>query len=242
MFSAVREYFQRPDEPSPLRGRGRRVAGLFIFEFIVVVLGVLAAQLLQDWFGQLNDQRRAREVVAAFEDEARRFAMTAEFRLRTHECEVGRLARLTALTRGGRAASEVERYMPMMPMPVITRWEEQSRRGVERHFDPKVLPRYDSLLVLATMMSERQRQLENQWADFRLLDPDAGPIDPQNRATLALSAARTAGLLYAIDMNAGLVAKHVPGFKVDETKMAVIAKYEHPCAPFAARPVAQPEN
>ena len=239
MFKALREYFARPEERPPIRGRGRRLSALFLFEFVVVVLGVLAAQLLQDWFAARAEERRGREAVAAFEREAQQFATTSAFRVRTHECEAGRLRELVRLARSGSAATSEQRAMPMMPMPLITRWEEGTRTAVQRHADPELIQRYDGLLILATMMSERQRRLEDQWADFRLLDVESGPLQPEHRPTLTLAGARAMGLLYAIDMNAEIVVGNLPGFKVDEDRMKAISKVDHPCAKHAATPVAK---
>jgi hypothetical protein len=239
MFQAAREYFARPEEARPIRGRGRRLSSLFLFEFVVVVLGVLAAQLLQDWFGRRAEERRANEAVAAFEQEAQQLATTSAFRVRTHECEANRLQQLIRVARAGASATLEQRAMPLMPMPVITPWEEGTRSAVRRHAAPEVLQRFDALRVLATMMGERQRRLEDQWADFRLLDPAAGPVAPESRAALALAGARSMGLLYAIDMNAELVIGSVKGFKVEEARMQAISKLDHPCAKSAAVPVSK---
>lgn len=240
MFAALREYFSGPEEPLPRRGRGRRLAQLFAFEFIVVLLGVLTAQLLQDWFSERRDARLARAIVASFEQETKRFVTTAEYRARVHQCEMARLARLGELIRTGRPATEAERETPLMPMPVITEWSDELRQLVTRHVNAQAVGKHDAMLVLARMVSERQRQLEDQWADFLLLAPEA--LDPENKGELALAAARSSGLLSAIDMNMSFVRQYAPDVQPDGKSLERLAAMEHPCSGAAARPVAVPGN
>lgn len=234
MFRAIRDYFARPDDPLPRRGRGRRVAALFVFEFVVVLLGVLAAQLLQGWFADRGDARRAREAVVALDLEAKRFATVAEYRLRAHACETGRLARLMKIIRSGEVADEAERVTPIMPMPLVTEWSDATRAVVGRHETNRALNRYDSLRLMGQMISERQRQLENQWADFRLLAPEAR--SPDDRGALALAAARALGLLTMIDMNAAYVRQYTAKIEPDGKALAALAQMDHPCAASALVP------
>jgi hypothetical protein len=240
MFAALREYFARPEAPVGRRGRGRRLAQLFVFEFVVVLLGVLAAALLQDWFAERKDARSAQAAVAALDEETRRFADAAEYRMRAHDCETARLARLGELIRTGGTATEAERDSPLMPMPVITDWSEDTKQIVTRHVGKQAVNRYGALRLLAQMISERQRQLEDQWADFLLLRPGAG--SEANRGDLALAVARSSGLLAAIDMNAAYVRQYAPDIKPDEKQLAQLAKMDHPCAAAALKPVPPSAN
>lgn len=236
MFAALREYFSGPEEPLPRRGRGRRLVQLFAFEFVVVLLGVMAAQLLQDWFSERRDARLAYSAVRSFEEETKRFVTTAEYRLRVHECEIGRLNRLRELVRTGGAATEAERESPLMPMPVITEWSDEMRQLITRHVNPQMLNRHGALRLLAQMIAERQRQLEDQWADFLLLAPEA--LDPGNKGELALAVARSSGLLSAIDMNATFVRQYAPDVQPDSKSLERFAAMEHPCSAAASRPAA----
>ena len=120
MFKALRDYFSGAEARPPRRRRARRLVQLFAFEFVVVLLGVLAAQLLQDWYAERKDARRAQAVLAAFAGETRRFVTTAEYRDRAHACEMARLARLAELVRTGGTADEAERATPLMPSPSTT--------------------------------------------------------------------------------------------------------------------------
>ena len=236
MFAALREYFSGPEEPLPRRGRGRRLAQLFAFEFIVVLLGVLAAQLLQDWFSERRDARLAHAAVGSFDEEVKRFVTTAEYRLRVHQCEIGRLARLRELIRTGGSATEAERESPLMPMPAITEWSDEMRQLVARHVSSQALNRHGAMRILAQMISERQRQLEDQWADFRLLAPEA--LDSENKGELALAAARSSGLLSAIDMNMSFVRQYAPDVQPDSKSLERLIVMEHPCSGAASRPAA----
>jgi hypothetical protein len=231
----LREAFAASGERPPLKGRGRKLLSLFTFEFVVVVLGVFAAQVLQDWFGDRAEARRGAEAVAVLDREAERFVSTAEYRLRAHDCETKRLDRIAALVRSGASGTPEELATPLMPMPVITQWSDETRLAVARHADTSVLQRYDGLTLLARMISERQRALEDRWADFRLLEPQwAGLARPQGE--LALAVARARGLLGAIDMNAAYVASLAPKARPQQRGLAALAAMDHPCAAVAMVP------
>ena len=234
MFKALRDYFSGAEARPPRRRRARRLVQLFAFEFVVVLLGVLAAQLLQDWYAERKDARRAQAVLAAFAAESRRFVTTAEYRDRAHACEMARLARLAELVRTGGTADEAERATPLMPMPIITDWSDDTRQIVARHAGEADLARYDGLKLLAGMISERQRLLEDQWADFRLLAPGAGGA--ANRPDLALAVARSSGLLSAIDMNARFVHRYAPDVQPERKALEQLAAMDHPCAAIALKP------
>lgn len=56
MFQAVRESLA-----AALPRRGKRLAALFAFEFVVVLLGVLAAQVVQNWAREREVRRETLE-------------------------------------------------------------------------------------------------------------------------------------------------------------------------------------
>ena len=240
MFLAIRDYFARPDETVMRRGRGRRLIALFLFEFIVVVLGVLAAQLLQDRFAQRNEARRAREAVMALAEESANFLTIAEYRIRADECESKRIARLASLAASGDTARPDDLKPPIMPMPTITAWSDDTRSAVMRYAGAKDVRAYDLMSLYARMISERQRRLEDQWADFRLLSPKAGKLTPDGRTAVMLAASRAGGLLDAIDNNAYSMTKASPPAKETTEVMKRMSKLKHPCASAALVPFKLP--
>lgn len=239
MFAVIREYFGR-GEPAPVRGRGRRLLALFTFEFAVVVLGVLAAQLLQDWFAQRNEARRAKEAMTSFTQELGSFRAMAEYRIRADECETDRILRLGRLASSGSKAAPADLQPPIMPMPTFTLWSEDTISAVTRHSDSAYLKTYDATTLLARMISERQRRLEDQWADFRLLSPDAGPLTAEARMIVATAAARANGLLSAIDSNAYRLTQMLPRSKETGPMLTRLAAIDHPCAKAALVPYKPP--
>ena len=56
MFQAVRQWWGN--------GRGKLTARLFVFEFVVVVAGVLAAQALANWVGTRAEREAGRRLFA----------------------------------------------------------------------------------------------------------------------------------------------------------------------------------
>lgn len=237
MFHALRAFFIHPDGNRWRGRRARALAWLFLFEFAVVLLGVLAAQLTQGWFAVRADRARAQEAVAMLHREAEQFARLAEFRLRTHECEKARIERLVQLADGDGRATPEDIATPLMPMPSITEWSDATRALVALHAGMEEANGHDGFKLLATMISERQRRLEDQWADFRLLSHGDGTLDDGERAAVRLAAARVAGLLHQIDNNARFVRQRFPELPDADATALRMAEMNHPCAGAATMPV-----
>ena len=86
-------------------------------------------------------------------------------------------------------------------------------------------------------MPTGKRRLEDQWADFRLLSPEAGPLTADGRTAMMLAAARARGLIDAMDSNAYQVTKQFPPTKRElEAMVKWLAKSKHPCASAGLKP------
>ena len=82
--------------PAGLRGwfgklKRRRWAALFLFEFMVVLLGVLAAQALQARFESQAERREAKRSLTALETNAETIGISAMIRMRGFACTQYRL-------------------------------------------------------------------------------------------------------------------------------------------------------
>ena len=82
MFKAIRSQFGRwrtLSVPESIRLRTWRYFGLFMFEFVVVLLGVLAAQMLQESAANARARGDARVTVERAAREAANFRATSEY-------------------------------------------------------------------------------------------------------------------------------------------------------------------
>jgi hypothetical protein len=97
MFRAIREAFGRWRDPAlstTRRRRSARIAKLFLFEFVVVVTGVLVAQMLQEYFANARAARDATMTVERARAEAAAFRATSEYWLAAAPCLESRMDEL----------------------------------------------------------------------------------------------------------------------------------------------------
>lgn len=188
MFKAVREVF------GGLRGRRWRVlARLFLFEFTVVVLGVLAAQAAQDW-------PREREAKAFAQAELIRLTQgyydargTGEIWRRATPCL--RTGVETVMLAAAAGETPPARYL-LRPRLFETESDDASpdtwRRITAILGDQSTFALADARRR-AVGMVQYEQVLLREWEKFRLLDPAFGTSSERDRAM-----AREAGIAILI--------------------------------------------
>ena len=184
MFAAMREGLGRAAHGM----RERRTLGLFVLEFFVVVLGVLAAQGLQEWAKQREQQRHVdRELERLSTSYADTVRMADVWRsalpcLRT---------RIELLMRAGATGTPVNSELIRRPRLISVGYPETDAATVAQIH--AMLGREPATALLdaqtrAVHMDENMRAMATRWEKFRLLDPTYGPVSPADR-----SIAREAG-------------------------------------------------
>ena len=97
MFKAIRGQISRWRKlsvPRPVRLQIWRYSGLFMFEFVVVLLGVLAAQMLQESAANARARGDARVTVERAATEVASFRATSEYWLSAGPCLERRMDQL----------------------------------------------------------------------------------------------------------------------------------------------------
>jgi hypothetical protein len=189
MFKAVRDRSRRGG--ALFRGhRLQRTARLFLFEFVVVLLGVLAAQMLQDFVAE----RRSRDDAAFAYDQLQQnianMKAIANFWDRSAPCLIDHVQRVAEAASVGRPLPTNAIGRPALPTPEFTEWTEATRAAVERRFGPEVVADHDSVGQQAQIILGFNREIASDWSAFPLLDEGLGNPSVEDRANVRLSAAR----------------------------------------------------
>ena len=205
MFAAVRNLFGRWREldPSPVaRRRFSRYAKLFLFEFVVVVTGVLVAQLLQEYF---VDSRARREVAATVErarQEAAGFRATSEYWLAAAPCLERKMDQLMRAAAEGVDRPELHGPRPRMPLSALTPWSEATMNAARQIYGDEEVAVYLALQTEAAKMAEDSHELAGDWALLGLADRRFGPVSREDRVNARLAAGRIKGRLESIGITA----------------------------------------
>ena len=206
MFQAVRKYFTSSRlalDERKLR-RARRLAALFLFEFVVVVLGVLAAQMLQEYFADARAQREVAATVERARREAAGFRATSEYWLAAAPCLDRRMDELMRAAAGGVDRPELHGPRPRMPLSASTPWSEATMNAARQIYGDEEVSVYFALHIMAAKMAEDSHELAGDWALLGLADPRLGPVSREDRINARLAAARMRGRLASI----GITARH----------------------------------
>ena len=184
MFRNVRHRLGNMTERLSTRG----TIGLFVFEFFVVVLGVLAAQGLQEWAKQREQQRHVDEELGR---------LRAGYVSTVGSAEVWRSAipclrsRIEFLMRAAATGSPVTPELIRRPRFINTGYPGTDVATQARIHAMLGREQAGTLLdaqTRAANMDENMQAMLTRWETFRLLDPTYGPVSASDRG-----AARQAG-------------------------------------------------
>lgn len=205
MFAAVRNHFRRWDAiaSTALTGRrARRLAALFLFEFVVVLLGVLAAQMLQDRAARGRAEADARAAVDRAADEVAAFRSTAEYWLRASPCLASRMDSFMRAASGGTADSISAEQRPRMPLSALTPWSEATTITARDIYGEAAVASYSGLATMASKMAQDSHELAGEWALLGLVNPALGTVSREDRLHARLAASRIKGRLASINVTA----------------------------------------
>jgi hypothetical protein len=168
-----------------------RTARLFLFEFVVVLLGVLAAQVLQNFVAE----RRSRGDAAFAYDQLRQnianLKAIAAFWDRSAPCLINHVEGIARAASAGKALPGNQIGRPALPTPEFTEWTEPTRVAVESRYGPQVVADHDSVGQQAQIILGFNREIASDWSAFALLDERLGAPSSEDRANIRLAAARS---------------------------------------------------
>ena len=204
MFKAVRDYARHwwnPELPDPQARRTRRLSRLFLFEFTVVVLGVLVAQSLQDYASDLRARSDMRVQRARADFQIADSRNTSEFWLALAPCLSAQMDRVMRTVAAGETPASRDIATPPYFTSRISPWSEQSILTLRRDYGDNIAAHYVSLVDIAAFQTDHIRQLSREWAPLARADPAFGPISPADRDAVRAAASSVKAQLERIVSN-----------------------------------------
>lgn len=184
MFAAVRE---------KLVGAWRSLregslAKLFVFEFVVVMLGVLAAQWVSEW---AEDRRLAREAEARFEQSVR--SAETVYRVLDFWSEKGPCIseRADAVARAASRGEPLARAAigrPALPRSDMPEWDVELWQAGIKHIGQDRMDAIEAFENQDDTLHKVADSIRSAWATFALLDPEIGTPSEADLANVRLAA------------------------------------------------------
>lgn len=169
-------------------GRGKVTLRLFLFEFVVVVLGVLAAQGLANWVQQRGERDEGERLLASTMGDLRTFQQILNYWgqfgpcLRQHVADLGRVA-----AAGGSVPIE-EIGRPSLPNLGDTTMSAEDQRKLRIVVTPDRADAIMGFLVSVKAYNVKLESVAAQWPALALLDGTSGPPSAEDRSRARLAA------------------------------------------------------
>ena len=202
MFHAVRQWWGR--------GRGKVTARLFLFEIVVVMVGVLLAQGLQ----QAMSDRAARRHMEDERVRAREQLSSAHMMFRVWEAAVPCLdVRMSQIMSGSRLAPDVLKR-PIFPTPSYLPPDQQSLLLVGDRYGQDERDLYASIADNIANLQDRSSRIIDAWGRFDLLDPANGVPNAEDRADVRRAAADIKAQLESLKFSTMIARKRLERLKI----------------------------
>ena len=180
MFQTVRHWWGS--------GRGKLTARLFLFEFVVVVAGVLAAQALANWVGTRAEREAGQRLFADATESARQLDSTLGYWQRFAPCLRSHVASLSlAAANGGSMTGDVI-GRPAVSRPVEPQFSADDWRKIALVATPEQVQSLRELEATASVHNAYASEMARQWSTFRLLDPSFGAASSEDRSRVRAAA------------------------------------------------------
>lgn len=171
-------------------GKTRHLVGLFAFEFIVVVTGVLTAQAVADW----SRNRTAKREMLANKDRAdAQIAFLAATSIAYGRVIPCMEQRVIGVMRDASRAGQVDPQILVRPilwnMP-YDGFTSESLLNLRGTFGPVVSDHYERVAYYAYRANNLIESLANDWEALSIISPDSGEIGQGDRQQARILASR----------------------------------------------------
>ncbi len=208
MFHAIREYFARPDEPVSLRGRGRRLGALFLFEFVVVLLGVLVAQWVADWAQERADLAVMERSKSRMDEEISSAMANAQAWLVAIPCLDDQMSGVMRAAGGDRSLDPATLERPGFRIPSIEPMTPESSLLLIDRYGSKKANLYASMQIRTDHIADLSNRVAEQWMGLSILDPAYGAVREGDRVNARAIASQIRSALRSIQITSqGFVAE-----------------------------------
>lgn len=210
MFRAVRQWWGN--------GRGKVTARLFLFEFVVVVAGVLTAQALASWVADRVEQRAVKEEDKRVRYEIGRARQVARIWSASVPCLVERVESIArkAATNGQVDAGDLK--VPRFVGYTVEPLSPDMNREFHDRFGNERIDNYTVVATASVGIVNAYRDVRRGWDRFSLLDPALGPSSAADRATVRDVAVQLRSQLQFIGMSAEMIEATAAGLEIQPLK------------------------
>lgn len=184
-----------------------------MFEFVVVLLGVLAAQAVADY---ADDRRLAHAADVQFAQArlaAIDIANIMHYWRTVGPCMSDRARKVARAAAGDETMSAAAIGRPAMPYTRMPSWDEDVRQAALARFTAAQMEAIDFFEGRAEVIGETTSRVRDSWATFAMLDPAIGSpsaVDRGNVRLAAISVVDHIRLLGYNDPTAEMAALGVP--------------------------------
>jgi hypothetical protein len=176
MFQTVRHWWQG--------GRGKVTLRLFLFEFLVVVAGILTAQTLANWVADRAEQRAVNEEDKRVRYEIGRARQVARLWSAATPCLVERVERIARQASTGDPVDPGELKVPRFIGYTVEPFSPDMNREFHDRFGNERVDNYAVVTSASLTLINTYRDVRSGWDRFALLDPALGPSSAADRATV----------------------------------------------------------
>lgn len=159
-----------------------------MFEFVVVLLGVLAAQAVAEWAGNRRVGRAADAQMQLAVEQATGVARVQRHWARVGACLSERARNVARAAADGQTLSASAIGRPALPFREMPAWDDEVRRAAVVRFGEERMDAIEFFENRAQVMSETSRRIRDAWATFMLLDPVNGTPSAVDRGNVRVAA------------------------------------------------------
>lgn len=180
MFHAVRTWWAG--------GRGKVTLRLFLFEFFVVVAGVLAAQALANWVSARAERGAGERLLADAIERSRELDRSFAYWQRYAPCLRGHVASISRAASDGKSMSGDAIGRPAFPGMIEPQFDADDWRKIALVATPAQVEALRVLQATTGVYKTYVSEMAMQWATFRLLDPSFGAASAEDRSRVRAAA------------------------------------------------------
>jgi hypothetical protein len=206
MFHAVRNWWGS--------GRGKITARLFLFEFLVVVAGVLTAQALANWVADRTEQRAVSEEDKRVRYEIGRARQVARLWSAPTPCLLDRVERVARQASTNDPVDPEDLKVPRFIGYTVEPFSPDMNREFHDRFGNERVDNYAVVSSATVTLVNTYRDVRRGWDRFALLDPALGSPSAADRATVRDVAVQLRSQLDLIRASAEMIESTAAGLKI----------------------------
>jgi hypothetical protein len=197
--------------------KARHLAGLFAFEFVVVVLGVLTAQAVADWSRNRTAQR---EMLANKERADAQIAFLAATSIAYGRVIPCMEQRVIGVMRDASGNHQVDPEILIRPILWNLPYDEPTSEvllNLRGTFGSVVADHYERIAVYADRSNNLVDSLANDWEALSIISPDSGQVGQGDRQQARILASRMRSTLRSLGKMSSNIAYRARNLGVPPT-------------------------